>query len=129
MTPGKLAVQKAIQSRLSSALSVEVGTDPGEPGVEVGDDTEAQASENTSSVHTDVSTTVRAYHTSETEAKKLGKTIVSELTDRSDKLTLDSPFSVLRSELIDNDTQRTRRVDGPDLYTELILIDHRVTRS
>lgn len=129
MKPSKLAGQKAIIDRIEGAVSAPVGTDPGTPGVQVGDDDEAQAGENTNSVHTDLSETIRVRHPSETEAKRIAETIIELLTDREDRLSLEAPFTVIDQELVGHGTQRTRRVDGPDRYTQLIQIDYRVTRS
>ena len=129
MTPSKLAAQKAIVDRLQAAVDLPVGTDPGVPGVEVGDDSEAQVSENTSAVHTTLSQTIRIRHPSETEAKKVAEAVVAALTERTDRLTLDGPFVVIDQELIGSATQRTRRVDGPDRHTQLVQIDYRITRT
>lgn len=129
MTPAKLAIQDAIESRLSSALSEEVGTDPGIPGVEIGDDDEVEQRETTGSVHTDVPHTIRARARTETKAKELGRDAVKELTDRNNRLSPSSPFHVLDAELTGADMQRTRRVDGPDYYEEIIILTFRVSRS
>jgi hypothetical protein len=129
MTPSKLALQEAIKSRLSSALSTEVGTDPGIPGVEVGDDDETEIRKTTGSTHTDLAHTIRVRARSEVSAKKTGQDAVEELTDRTNRLNPTSPFHVLEAELTGSDMQRTRRVDGPDYYEEIIIITYRVTRS
>lgn len=129
MTPAKLPIQEAIVTRLSGALSAEVGTDPGIPGIEVGDDDETYASENTSSVHTDASHTIRSRAYSEVTAKTNGQKVVTELTDRSNLLSLPSPFSVLRATLTGHDMQRTRRTEGPDIFTDITIITFRITRS
>jgi hypothetical protein len=104
-----------------------VGTDPGIVGVEIGDDDETEVGENTSSVHTDVTHTIRCRARSEVEAKTLGREVVEELTDRSD-LPEPQGFHVLDSELTGHDMQRTRRVDGPDYFEDIVLLTYRVTR-
>jgi len=127
VTPAKLALQKVIQARLSARLAEPVGTDPGIVGVEIGDDDETEARETTSSVHTDVAHTIRCRARSEVAAKEMGQAVVEELTDRS---ALPSPagFHVLGVELTGHDMQRTRRVDGPDYYEDIILLTYRVSR-
>jgi hypothetical protein len=129
MTPSKLALQEAIESRLSSALSTEVGTDPGIPGVEIGDDDETEIRKTTGSTHTDLAHTIRVRSRSEVSAKKTGQDAVGELTDRTNRLNPPSPFHVLEAELTGSDMQRARRVDGPDYYEEIIIITYRITRS
>lgn len=129
MTPAKLAVQEAIESRLSSVLSTEVGTDPGIPGVEIGDDDETEIRKTTGSTHTDVAHTIRSRARSEVEAKKTGRDAVEEITNRTSRLSPTSPFHILQAELTGSDMQRTRRVDGPDYFEEIIIITYRVTRS
>lgn len=129
MTPAKLAVQKAIVDRLSSALSVGVGTDPGTPGVEVGDDDEAQASENTTSVHTDVDHTLRIRAFSETEAKTTSRDAAEALTGRDNPPRLEDPFTILDAQLTGSAMDRTRRTQGPDIYTDILIVTYRVTRS
>jgi len=127
MKPAKLAIQDKIQDRLSSALSEEVGTDPGIPGVEIGSDDETQARETTAGVHTDVPHTITVRDTSEVSAKETSRTVVEELTDRKNRLS-PSGFNVLRAELTGAEMQRTRRVDGPDYFEDVIIITFRVTR-
>jgi len=129
VTPSKLAIQEVIASRLTSALSEEVGTDPGIPGVEIGDDDETEVRENTNSVHTDLAHTIRVRARSEVKAKQVGRDVVTELTDRTNRLSPSAPFHVLEAELTGSDMLRTRRVDGPDYYEEIIIITYRVTRS
>lgn len=129
MTPAKLAIQDAIQTRLSSALSTEVGTDPGIPGVEIGDDDETEIRETTGSVHTDVAHTITVRARSEVAAKEDGESVVAELTGRTNRLNPAAPFTVLDAELTGSNMSRTRRVDGPDYYEEIILITFRVTRT
>jgi len=129
MIPAKLAVAKAAQSRLDSALEVEVSTDPPIPGVEVGEDDELEAGRNTSSVHTDVTMTIRSYAHDETTAKQNGRTVVQELTDLSNLLTLESPFSLIDASLSGHALTIQRDVRGPDIHTDLITITFRVTRS
>lgn len=116
-------------SRLTGRLSAEVGTDPGIPGIEVGDDDEAQVSENTSSVHTDVDHTLRARAFSEVKAKKLGRDAAAALTDRSDVIQPSGSFSVLDATLTGNAIDRTRRTQGADIYTNILIVTYRVTRS
>lgn len=127
MTPAKLALQDVIETRLSSRLSEEVGTDPGTPGVEIGDDDENYIRETTNSVHTDVPHTIRCRARTEVHAKKMGRDVVDELTDRTD-LPTPSGFNVLHAELTGHDMRRTRRVDGPDFYEDIIVITYRVSR-
>jgi len=129
MIPSKVAIQEATLTRLSDALSAEVGTDPGVPGVEIGDDTETAVRETTNSVHTDVPHTIRSRAYTEREAKQTGLEVVKQLTDRDDKLPLSAPFDLLRSELVDMDMQRNRRAQGRDIFTDIIIIQHRVSRS
>lgn len=129
MTPAKLAVQNAIETRLTSALSTEVGTDPGIPGVEIGDDDETEIRETTASVHTDLAHTITVRARSEVDAKKDGEAVVKELTDRTSRLSPEDPFHILNAELTGSNMSRTRRVDGPDYYEEIIVITFRVTRS
>jgi hypothetical protein len=129
MRPAKLAVQKAVKSRLSSALSVPVSTDPPIPGVEIGEDDESEAGRNTSSVHTDVEVTIRSYAHDETAAKKNGEAAVAALTDLSDLPALDPPFSAIDGRLSGHALTIQRDVQGPDIHTDLILITYRVTRS
>jgi len=127
VTPAKLALQKVIQSRLSSRLNEPVGTDPGIVGVEIGDDDETEVGKNTNSVHTDVTHTIRCRARSEVKAKELAQAVVNELTNRSD-LPDPAGFNVLDSELTGHDMQRTRRVDGPDYFEDIVLLTYRVTR-
>jgi hypothetical protein len=127
MTPAKLALQDVIQTRLSSRLSDPVGTDPGIVGVEIGDDDETQSRETTSSVHTDVAHTIRCRARSEVKAKSIAQDVVDELTDRSD-LPDPTGFHVLHGELTGHDMRRTRRVDGPDYYEDIIILTYRVSR-
>lgn len=129
MTPAKLAVQKAVKERLGEALSVPVSTDPPVPGVEIGEDDETEAGRNTNGVHTDVELTIRSYAHDETTAKKNGQTVVQELTDLSNLLTLESPFSVIDASLTGHALTIQRDVRGPDIHTDLITITFRVTRS
>lgn len=129
MTPSKLPLQAAIVSRLSGAVSVDVGTDPGVPGVEVGDDDESQVSENTSAVHTDVTHTIRARAFSETEAKEIARDAVAALTDRSDLPQPSGTFAVLDARLTGHDMQELERTQGPSIFTEIIIITFRVTRA
>jgi len=129
MIPAKLAIQDAIQDRLTAALSTEVGTDPGIPGVEIGDDDEIEVRETTASVHTDLAHTIRVRARSEVKAKEVGRDAVEEITDRTARLSPVAPFHVLEAELTGSDMQRTRRVDGPDYYEEIIIITYRVSRS
>ena len=127
MTPSKLAIQEAIYDRLTTALSVDVGTDPGIEGVEIGDDDESQVGENTNGVHTDVTHTLRARARSETKAKEIGRDAVEELTQRTSRLDPQG-VNVLDARLTGSDMQRTRRVDGPDYFEEIIQLTFRVTR-
>jgi len=129
VTPSKLAIQDVIAERLTSALSEEVGTDPGIPGVEIGDDDEVGVRETTTSVHTDLAHTIRTRARSEVKAKELGRDAVKELTDRTNQIEPAAPFHVLEAELTGSNMQRTRRVDGEDYYEEIIIITYRVTRS
>lgn len=127
MTPAKLALQDVIQTRLSNRLSEPVGTDPGITGVEIGDDDETEIRENTNSVHTDVSHTIRCRARSEVAAKELGESVVDELTDRTD-LPDPSGFHVLGVDLTGHNMQRTRRVDGPDYFEDIIILTYRISR-
>jgi hypothetical protein len=129
VTPAKLAVQDAIESRLSTALTAEVGTDPPIPGVEIGDDDEVEVSENANSVHTDLAHTITARARSEVSAKEDGQAVVTELTDRTNRLAPTAPFKILDAELTGSNMSRTRRVDGPDYFEEIIIITFRVTRT
>jgi hypothetical protein len=129
VTPSKLPLQAAIVSRLTSAVSVDVGTDPGVPGVEVGDDDESQVSENTSAVHTDVSHTIRARAFSETKAKEIGQDAASALTDRSDLPQPSGKFAVLDATLTGADMQQLERTQGPSIFTDIIIVTFRVTRA
>jgi DNA-dependent RNA polymerase auxiliary subunit epsilon len=130
MTPAKLPVQKAILARLEPALSVPVSTEPQRPGVEIGDDDEVERRETTASVHTDVQVTIRARHNTELEAKELGKEVISELTDRSNRLAPSGNFTVLDQSLVGNTTQRDRpaSAQGPTRFTEIIRLDYRIAR-
>jgi len=129
VTPSKLPLQAAIVSRLTGAVSVDVGTDPGVPGLEVGDDDESQVSENTSAVHTDVAHTIRARAFSETEAKEVGRDAVAALTDRSDLPQPSGKFAVLDATLTGHDMQQLERTQGPSIFTEIIIVTFRVTRA
>jgi|APHM01.1.fsa_nt_gi hypothetical protein len=130
MTPAKLPVQKAILARLEAALSVPVSTEPQRPGVQIGDDDEVEQRETTASVHTDVQVTIRARHNTELEAKELGKQVVSELTDRENRLSPSGDFTVLDQTLVGNTTQRDRpaSAQGPTRFTEIIRLDYRISR-
>lgn len=129
MRPAKLAVQKAVFARLSSALTEPVRTDGDEvPGVEIGRDDEAFESESTTTEASNVTVTVFSRAFNEVQAKELSDTVVTELTDRADLLSLDAPFYVLRSTLIGSDMQTVRRVDGPTIYENIDLIEMRVHR-
>jgi hypothetical protein len=116
-------------TRLTGAVSVDVGTDPGVPGVEVGDDDEQQVSENTASVHTDVAHTIRVRSFSETEAKQVGSSVVEALTDRDNRLAPSGKFEVLDARLTGSDMQQLERTQGPDIFTEIIIVTFRVTRA
>lgn len=134
MTPAKIAIQEATLTRLQNNLSVTVGTDWQEgdtslPFIEIGDDDEVAVRETTASVHTDVPHTIRNLAYTEKRAKELGRDAAKELTDRTSKLSLSAPFHLLRSELIGLDMQRTRRVEGRDIFTDILIVQHRISRS
>lgn len=134
MRPAKIAIQEATYSRLDTNLSTTVGTDWKEadtalPFIEIGDDDEVAIRETTASVHTDVPHTIRNLAYSEKEAKQLGHDVAEELTDRSNKLSLASPFHLLRSAVIGLDMQRNRRTQGKDIFTDILIVQHRVSRS
>lgn len=129
MTPAKIAVQEATLTRLRAALADSVGTDPGIPGIEIGDDDETTARETTASVHTDVPHTIRCRAYSEKKAKELGRDVAKELTDRTNKLSLTSPFHVLRSEVVGLDMIRQRRTQGKDIFVDVLIVQHRISRS
>jgi len=129
MKPAKLAVQKAVKSRLDAALSVPVSTDPPVPGVEIGEDDEGEAGRNTNSVHTDVEVTIRSYAHDETTAKQNGEAAVAALTDLTDLPELDPPFLILDASLSGHALTIQRDVRGPDIHTDLITITFRVSRS
>jgi len=128
VTPAKLALQDAIQTRLSNNLAETVGTDPGIVGVEIGDDDETEVKQTTNSVHTDLSHTIRVRARSETKAKEIARDAVEELTDRNNRLQLSNPFNLLDAQLTGSDMQRTRRVDGPDYFEDIIIITYRISR-
>jgi len=128
MRPSLIALQKATKTRLRNNLSEEVSTDPPIPGIEIGDDNEGGVRETTSSVHTDAQQTIRARAYTELKAKQIGRDVAEELTDRDDKLSLSAPFNLLRSELVDIDMQRNRRTEGKDIFTDLIIVQHRISR-
>jgi hypothetical protein len=129
VTPSKLALQEKIVSRLSGAVSVDVGTNPGVPGVQVGDDNESQVGENTSAVHTDVAHTIRVRAFSETRAKEVARDVVTELTDRNNPLQPDGNFFVLDATLTGQDMQKLERTEGPSIFAEIIILTYRVTRD
>lgn len=128
MTPAKLAVQDVIEDRLSSALSVAVGTDPGVPGCEIGDDDETEVSRSTSGVMTDLPHTIRSRAFTEVNAKEIAKTAIEDLTDRTN-LPQPTGFKVLQVEMTGSDMQRTRRSQGKDIFTEITILTFRISRT
>lgn len=129
MTPAKIAVQEATLTRLQNNLSTTVGTDPGVPGLEIGDDDEIRVSENTNSVHTDVVHTHRARAFTEKKAKEIGRDAAEQLTDRNDPLSLSSPFNLLKSDVQSLEHLRQRDVRGEDVFIDILIVTHRISRS
>lgn len=128
MTPAKLPLQDVLEDRLTSALSVPVGTDPGVPGCEIGDDDETEVSRNTSGVMTDLPHTIRCRAFSEVKAKQIAETAITDLTDRNNVPT-PSGFTVLQVEATGSDMQRTRRTQGKDIFTEIVILTFRISRT
>lgn len=129
MIAAKLPVQEAVVSRLQGALTEEVRSDADViPSVEVGEDDELWISESTTTEHSDVTATIYARAYTQVKAKQIAETVIAELTDRTDVITLTGSFYVLYARLTGSDMQTIRRVDGPTIYENVIRITFRVHR-
>lgn len=128
----KRALRKAIKARLTAALGVPVQTHARTAlaeWVRLGAITENDSFRAQGFDGAVLTATVVAWSTSKSTAEARGETIIDELNDRTNRLTLDAPFYVVTQQLQSHDDVEERAADGPDLFGDRVIMRYQIGQA